>query len=37
MLNHSANCSWESKRVGMMKWRSAQSSAMLFWIGVPGG
>ena len=35
LLNHSANSSCESKSAGMMKWRSAQSSVIEFWIGVP--
>lgn len=33
--NHSLNCSWLSNKVGIMKWRRAHSSAILFWIGVP--
>ena len=33
--NYSLNSSCESNKVGMMKWRSAQSSAIEFWIGVP--
>ena len=33
--NHSLNCSWLSKRVGIIKCKRAHSSAMLFWMGVP--
>ena len=35
LANHSAKLSWESNSLGMMKWRRAQSSLMVFWIGVP--
>jgi len=33
--NQSVKSEKESKSSGMMKWSSAHSSAMLFWIGVP--
>ena len=33
--NHSLNSSCESKRLGIIKCKSAQSSCIEFWTGVP--